>query len=152
MKVKKFHHTNRDYNSMYRSRSMKNVTAALLIKDGLCLIAKRSAGDPLANLWEFPGGKMEEGETPEACLQREMHEEFQIDVEVSQFFAESIYEYERGTIRLLVYWVNWNGDSLCPTVHDEIAWVDKQTILNYKFAPADISIVEKLRNYNTGFL
>jgi 8-oxo-dGTP diphosphatase len=122
---------------------MRTVTAALLIKDGLCLIAKRGASDPLANLWEFPGGKIEEGETPEECLQREMQEEFQIDVEVGPFFAESIYEYERGTIQLLAYWVNWNGHSLHPTVHDEFAWVDKKTILNYKFAPADIPIVEK---------
>jgi 8-oxo-dGTP diphosphatase len=124
---------------------MKNVTAALLMKDGFCLIAKRSTQDSLADLWEFPGGKMEEGETPEECLQREMQEEFQIYVEVGHFFAESIYEYEQGTIRLLAYWASWNGDSLYPTVHDEIAWVDKQTIMNYKFAPADIPIVEKLR-------
>ena len=124
---------------------MKLVTAALLMKDGLCLIGKRSAKDPLAHLWEFPGGKVEEGETPERCLQREMREEFQIDVEIGHFFAESIYEYDQGTIRLLVYWATWNGDSLSPTVHDEIAWVDKQTILNYKFAPADIPIVEKWR-------
>jgi 8-oxo-dGTP diphosphatase len=130
---------------------MRTVTAALVIKDGLCLIAKRHAGDPLANLWEFPGGKIEEGETPEECLQREMQEEFQIDVEVGTFFAESIYEYERGTIQLLAYWVTWNGDSLYPTVHDEIAWVDKETILNYKFAPADIPIVEKLRSCNNEF-
>jgi 8-oxo-dGTP diphosphatase len=134
----------------HRRINMRIVTAALVIKDGFCLIAKRQAGDPLANLWEFPGGKIEEGETPEACLQREMQEEFLIDVKVGHFFAESIYEYERGTIRLVVYWVNWNGNSLHPTVHDEVAWVDKQTILNYKFAPADIPIVEKLRNYHNG--
>jgi len=129
---------------------MRNVTAALLIKDGLCLIARRRAGDPLANLWEFPGGKIEKGETPEECLQREMQEEFQICVEVGPFFAESIYEYERGTIRLVVYWATWSDDFLYPTVHEKISWVDKQTILNYKFAPADIPIVEKLRKYNKG--
>lgn len=130
---------------------MKRVTAALLIKDGLCLIAKRKAEDPLANLWEFPGGKIEIGETPEECLKREMCEEFQIDVEVGDFFAESIYDYKTGIIQLLVYWVSWKGDSLYPTVHDEIAWVDKQAILNYKFAPADIPIVEKLRSTNDEF-
>jgi 8-oxo-dGTP diphosphatase len=135
---------------MHRGRKMKDVTAALLIKDGRCLIAKRNAGDPLANLWEFPGGKIEAGETPEECLQREMQEEFQIHIEVGHFFAKSIYEYERGTIRLVVYWASWNGDSLYPTVHDEMAWVDKETILDYKFAPADVPIVEKLRNYNQG--
>ena len=123
---------------------MKRVTAALLVKDGLYLIAKRRAGDPLADLWEFPGGKIEIGETPEECLRREMYEELQIDVEVGEFFCESIYKYEFGVIHLLVYWVSWKGDFLYPTVHDEIAWVDKQTILTYQFLPADIPIVEKL--------
>ncbi|MDF2563887.1 MAG: hydrolase [Massilibacillus sp.] len=124
---------------------MKQVTAALLIKNGLCLIAKRRDGDHLAKLWEFPGGKIEAGETPEECLRREMNEEFQIDVKVGRFFSESIYSYDTGTIQLLVYWVIWQGNSLNPVVHEEIAWVDKETILNYQFAPADIPIVEKLR-------
>ena len=130
---------------------MRVVIAALLIKDGLCLIAKRRAGDSLGNLWEFPGGKIEVGETPEECLRREMVEELQIDVEVEDFFAESIYEYQFGTIQLLVYWVSWSGDMLYPQVHDEIAWVDRQTILNYEFVPADVAIVEKLRCCNTKF-
>lgn len=130
---------------------MKVVIAALLIKDGLCLIAKRRVGDSLGNLWEFPGGKIEVGETPEECLRREIAEELQINVEVGDFFAESIYEYEFGRIQLLVYWVSWYGDILYPTVHDEIAWVDRQTIFNYEFVPADVTIVEKLRCSNNKF-
>jgi 8-oxo-dGTP diphosphatase len=74
-----------------------------------------------------------------------MNEEFKIDVKVGRFFSESIYSYDTGTIQLLVYWVIWQGNSLNPVVHEEIAWVDKETILNYQFAPADIPIVEKLR-------
>lgn len=130
---------------------MKRVTAAILIKDVFCLIAKRKAGDPLASYWEFPGGKIEANETPEQCLKREMAEEFQIDVEVGKFFTESIYKYDNGTIQLLAYFVSWQGEILHPTVHDEIAWVNKQTILNYKFAPADIPIVEKLRSNCNGY-
>jgi 8-oxo-dGTP diphosphatase len=57
----------------------------------------------------IPWREIEEGETPGECLQREMYEEFQINVEVGNFFVESIYKYERGAIRLLVY---WDGDSL----------------------------------------
>ena len=128
---------------------MKRVTAGLLMKDGLCLIAKRRAGDSLANFWEFPGGKIEVGETPEECLQREMFEELEINVEIGEFFCESIYEYEFGVIQLLVYWVSWQGDSLYPTVHDELAWVDQQSILTYRFLPADIPIVEKLTSLET---
>jgi len=125
---------------------MKRVAAAVLVKDGLYLIAKRRVGDSLANLWEFPGGKIEAGETPEECLRREMYEELQIDVEVGQFLCDSVYEYEFGTFHLLAYWASWEKGCLYPAVHDELAWVDKQTILNYQFAPADIPIVEKLRS------
>ncbi len=125
---------------------MKDVIAGLLIKDGLCLIAKRREGDSLANLWEFPGGKLEVGETHQECLRREMMEEFQIDVEVGSFFAENIYNYEFGIFRLFLYWMSWHGDMLSPTVHDDIAWVNQHTILNYEFVPADAPIVEKLRH------
>lgn len=124
---------------------MKVVVAGLLIKEGRCLIAKRRVGDALANLWEFPGGKIEIGETPEECLKREMLEELQIDVEVGTFFAETSYEYEFGKFKLLVYLVSWQSGALSSTVHDEIAWVDQDTILNYKFVPADIPIAQKLR-------
>lgn len=124
---------------------MKIVIAGLLIKDGLCLIAKRRAGDSLANLWEFPGGKLESAETHEECLQREMYEELQIRVEVGSFFAENSYEYEFGRFQLFLYWASWQSGTLYPAVHDEIAWVDRETLLNYEFVPADQLIVEKLR-------
>ena len=64
---------------------MKTVTAAILIIDGRILIAKRRLGDRLAEKWEFPGGKIEQGETPEQCLGREMQEEFQIQVSIGKF-------------------------------------------------------------------
>lgn len=124
---------------------MKIVIAGLLIKDGLCLIAKRRVGDSLANLWEFPGGKLEVGETHKECLEREMYEELQINVEVGNFFAETIYEYDFAKIQLFLYWTSWRGGTLYPAVHDEITWVNKETLLNYEFVPADIPIVEKLR-------
>ena len=66
---------------------MKNVTAAILINDGKILIAKRGQRDKLPNKWEFPGGKVEEGETPEECLKREMYEEFQIEVVVGEYLG-----------------------------------------------------------------
>jgi len=131
--------------SKNRGSVMKIVIAGLLIKDGCCLIAKRHAGDSLANLWEFPGGKLESGETHEACLYREMQEELQIQVAVGSFFAENSYEYEFGVFQLFLYWATWQSGVLYPAVHDEIAWVTKETILNYEFVPADIPIVEKLR-------
>ena len=70
---------------------MINVTAAIIERYGKFLIAKRSSKISLPNKWEFPGGKVKEGETPEECLQRELLEEFEIDVTIGDFFSESIY-------------------------------------------------------------
>lgn len=124
---------------------MLRVTAAVLIKEGKCLIAKRRTGDALEQLWEFPGGKVEAGETPQACLQREIREELQIEVVVGGFLTESIYDYGRGGIRLMAYSVTWQSGSLRPTVHDGLAWVDGDTIAGYPLAPADIPIAEKVK-------
>lgn len=125
---------------------MKRVTAALIIKDDKILIAKRNARDKLANKWEFPGGKVEDGETPEQCLIREIKEEFQIDIAVESYFGSSKYTYEHGTIELLGYWAKYSGENrLKSMVHDDYKWVSFNELGNYDFAPADIPFVEKLK-------
>lgn len=82
-------------------QEIKDVVAAMLFKDKEVLIAQRAEHDPLTGFWEFPGGKIEAGESPEESLIREMQEEFCIDITVQKFYASSIYPYEKGTIRLL---------------------------------------------------
>jgi 8-oxo-dGTP diphosphatase len=125
---------------------MQIVTAAILIKDGKILIARRSAMDRLSNKWEFPGGKVEGEETPEACLVRELMEELGIDVHVGVFLAESCYHYEHGSIRLLAYRTYWVAGNLDPKVHDEIRWAALGELDLYDFAPADLPFVMKLVN------
>lgn len=129
---------------------MKQVTAAIITKDNLILIAKRGSTDKLANMWEFPGGKVEKGESPEECLRREIKEEFNIEIEVGDFFGESIYDYEYDSIRLLAYWAYWKSGIIVPLVHDEYRWVSTKELMNYDFAPADIPFVEKLRGEKYG--
>jgi 8-oxo-dGTP diphosphatase len=124
---------------------MKNVTAAILINDGKILIAKRGPRDKLANKWEFPGGKVEEGETPEECLKREMQEEFQIEVEVRKFLGESIYHYNHGSIKLLAYRTFWHSGNISPEAHEEYNWVSVEQLQDYDFSLADIPFVEMLR-------
>lgn len=123
---------------------MKLVTAAIIKKNNKILIAQISKKDKLSSMWEFPGGKIEEGETPEECLKREIKEELDIEVSIGQFFDESIYHYEGGSIKLLGYYAFYESGDLKLNVHDEVKWVSLEEIKKYKFAPADVTFVEKL--------
>ena len=124
---------------------MKKVTAAILIKDGLFFIAKRKKEDKLADKWEFPGGKIEKGETAEECLKREIEEELRINVRIGDFFGESSYQYPQGAIQLLAYWVYWESGCIELMAHDEYKWVSLSELYYYDFAPADIPLVKKLK-------
>ncbi|MGD8883744.1 MAG: (deoxy)nucleoside triphosphate pyrophosphohydrolase [Desulfobacterales bacterium] len=125
---------------------MKKVTAAILIKDKKILIAKRKADDRQANKWEFPGGTVEHDETPEACLKREIREEFGIKVLVGRFFEKSVYHYNHGPIKLLAYRAHWESGQLRLKDHADCRWVSSEQLSEYDFAPADIPIVEKLQH------
>lgn len=124
--------------------NVREVTAAIIRKNGRILIARRAAGENMAGGWEFPGGKIEEGETPEECLKRELYEEFGISADIGRFFCESIYEYPKGTIRLLAYFVDIVRGELSLRVHDQIAWVSAGELRSYTLLPADIPIADKL--------
>ena len=125
---------------------MIDVTAAILIKDGRVLIAKRKATDRLANKWEFPGGKVEDNETPEECLKREMQEELGIDVTVGKYLGESTYHYNHGSIKLLAFRTYWKGGDISLEAHDDYKWILLEQFKEIDFAPADITFVEKLRS------
>ena len=125
---------------------MKQVTAAILIKGSKILIAKRKANDRQANKWEFPGGTVEKGESPETCLKREMQEEFGIEVSVGKFLGESIFHYDHGSIKLLAYLTYLVSGKPAPKNHSEFQWVSTQQLSGYDFAPADIPFVEKMQN------
>jgi 8-oxo-dGTP diphosphatase len=124
---------------------MIEVTAAILANNGRLLIAQRRPTSSLPNKWEFPGGKVEAGETPEECLKREMEEEFGIDVSVREYLGESVFDYQLGTIRLLAFRVTWNGGSFVVKAHKAIEWVLLTDLPKYDFAPADVPFIDKLR-------
>src|SRR5665647_905924 len=92
--------------------TVKDVVAAILFREEKVLIAQRANHDPLAGLWEFPGGKVEHGESPEDSLIREMQEEFCIDIQVGEFFESTLFSYDKGNIRLLAYMCRWTGGEI----------------------------------------
>ena len=120
------------------------VTAAILFNDDKLLIAQRKSKDKLPDKWEFPGGKVENDETPEECLKREMKEEFGIDVSVGKFLGESVYHYDHISIRLLAYRTFWDAGEIKIRAHQSIEWVTINQIGQFDFAPADIPFVTKL--------
>ncbi|MHB8127199.1 MAG: (deoxy)nucleoside triphosphate pyrophosphohydrolase [Desulfitobacteriaceae bacterium] len=109
-------------------------------------MAQRAPDNKLANKWEFPGGKIEPRETPQECLKREIQEELDVDIEVLDFFAESIYTYESGTIKLMAFWCQWISGDFTLNVHSQIAWANRHKLDLYDFALADIPLVNKLKS------
>ena len=124
---------------------MKQVTAAIILKDNKILIAQRAPEDNLAGKWEFPGGKIEHEETPQECLKREIREELDVNIKVLDFFGESIYAYHSGTIKLMAFWCKWVSGEFMLKVHSNLVWVNSHELDLYDFAPADIPLVEKLK-------
>lgn len=123
---------------------MRIVTAAIIEKDGLFLAAKRKKGLHLEGYWELPGGKLEEGELPEECLQRELFEEFGISSEVKQLLGESPFEHNNTPYNLLGYLTKHTGGTFELRDHDEIRWLPVSRLKTLKWAPADIPLVDKL--------
>ena len=108
---------------------IKDVTAAIIIRDNRVLITRRAYNQKLAGKWEFPGGKIEQGESPESCLIRELEEELGIHVRINQKFGESQYRYEHGEIRLLAYYADIVSGSITLSVHDAYSWVPAISII-----------------------
>lgn len=124
---------------------MKQVTAAVIEKDGKFLLAQRKEGDALAGKWEFPGGKIEEGETPEDCLKRELHEEFGVETRIGGFICKSEFEYNHFHVELLAYRARHLSGEFKPADHSAIAWVKLEDLLKYDLASADVPVVKELR-------
>jgi 8-oxo-dGTP diphosphatase len=122
--------------------------AALIDTDGRVLICQRPEGKQLAGLWEFPGGKVEPGETPEACLIRELNEELGIVVAQSCLapFVFASHSYEGFHLLMPLYLLRrWEG-SVVNREHKAMAWVKPARLGDYPMPPADAPLVAWLRD------
>lgn len=123
--------------------------AALIDVDGRVLLAERPAGKPLAGLWEFPGGKVQEGETPEAALIRELGEELGIDTRTSCLapLAFASHAYESFHLLMPLYACRvWQGTPR-PREGQRLAWVPKRQLTAYPMPPADLPLIPLLLDW-----
>ena len=123
---------------------MIQVTAAVIIRDGRVLIAKRRSGATLAGKWEFPGGKVEPDETMVQCLKRELDEESGVKVEVEDFICMNKHSYSFGDVELFAYKVRVISGEFQLNEHDEVKWVLPSELLLYDFAEATIPICKRV--------
>jgi 8-oxo-dGTP diphosphatase len=134
---------------MSETKSMLLVAAAALVdSDGRVLICQRPPGKQLAGLWEFPGGKVEAGETPEACLIRELKEELGITVSNACLapFVFASHGYESFHLLMPLYLVRrWDG-MVEAKEHSALAWVKPAKLGDYPMPPADAPLVAWLRD------
>jgi len=122
---------------------------ALLDADGRVLLARRPPGKPMAGLWEFPGGKVDPGETPEAALIRELREELAVDTVESCLapFTFASHAYEDFHLLMPLYLCRkWKG-RVTPLEGQEIKWVMPSRLADYPMPPADGPLVAMLRDY-----
>ena len=120
------------------------VVAGIAISGKKIFIARRSPEKSLAGLWEFPGGKVEAGESDEAALQREIKEEFGKDILIGEKFFENTYTDSEKTINLISYFMAFTEFPKTSNSHDQLNWITIDELSNFKFCPADEKVVQKL--------
>ena len=126
---------------------MITVVAALIEENGKYLIAKRSTGEPnVLGKWEFPGGKVQENESEFTAIEREIREEFELNIKAKKFIINNICKYPNKTVDLRLYKCKYINGKFKLHDHSEYKWVDKLEILNYDLALADIPLAKYLKD------
>ncbi|MNI40275.1 CTP pyrophosphohydrolase [compost metagenome] len=124
---------------------MIEVAAAIIYNhEGRILIARRRQGKSQAGLWEFPGGKLEDGEDAPACLRRELMEEMGIAILPYAAFGVNEHDYDGFTIRLTAWEAEYLEGRITLSDHDAFRWVTAEELDGFAFAPADIPFVNRL--------
>ncbi len=125
---------------------MITVVAALIRKNNRYLIARRATGsDEVLGKWEFPGGKVEKDETEEEALEREIREEFEMNIKAIRFIANNVCEYPTKTIDLRLYECKYLSGDFHLHDHFEYKYVYKKDFLKYDLCPADIPLAKYVK-------
>jgi len=122
------------------------VAAAVLIREGQVLLTRRAEGQHLAGMWEFPGGKLEPGESPEAALARECLEECGIEIDVGEILDVTHHRYREKDVLLLFYRCGLRAGEVQNLQVAEHAWVSPDELDRYPLPAADLRVVAKIRS------
>lgn len=129
---------------------MIRVTCAIIEQNDLVLITQRSATMSQPLLWEFPGGKVETGETEEGCLMREIREELNLDIKCLHRLTPSVCIYPKITVELIPFICALTGGDIKLIEHAAYKWISIEELNNYDWCPADIPIVGEYINHRSG--
>ena len=120
------------------------VVAAIIIHENKIFATQRGYGE-FKDGWEFPGGKIEPGETPQEALVREIKEELDIDIEVKDFLETVEYDYPTFHLSMDCFWCEIVEGSLELKEHEAAKWLDRESLYTVDWLPADVGLVEKIR-------
>lgn len=124
-----------------------NVVAAIIIKDQKIFATQRGYGE-FKNGWEFPGGKIESGESPEHALEREIREELDAKIRVGELFDTIEYDYPNFHLSMKCFLCSLISDQLTLREHEAAKWLTKENLSSVEWLPADIIIIDKLKSLN----
>ena len=127
-------------------KQIKTVAGVIKNENGeiLCTLRDQGKYDYVSFKWEFPGGKIEEGETLEQTLTRELHEELEIDVEIKDFFYQVEHDYPDFHLSMAVFECNLISKEMKMNVHKGIKWLKPEDMMSLDWAAADIPVAEKV--------
>ena len=120
------------------------VVAAIIIHDGKVFATQRGYGE-FKGGWEFPGGKIEAGETPQAALIREIEEELDTEIEVGELLDTVEYDYPEFHLSMDCFWAEIVSGNLVLTEHEAAKWLTKNELDSVEWLPADIILIDKIR-------
>ena len=126
------------------SRKIVKVVAAVIRRDGKVFATQRGYGD-YRDWWEFPGGKVEEGETPEEALVREIHEELDADITVDEYITTVEYDYPEFHLSMDCYWCSLKTEHLALLEHEAAKWLSIDDLDQVNWLPADVVVVNAIR-------